>query len=599
MAVLVGAVALSASALQGPEPTLFPDIPALLGEQVERRQEIPGSRRPAFLPEARGPLSTASPPEPLSHPAIVSKLTPWGRRNLQYLVPDEALPFRYHVDRELAARFGVETVAEAIGQWDGIPGSRWATELGSVVHHPERAHRHDGHPVVHLMAHCPPHFMGVALANTAPGRASLDVRYGAGALYTPQVDIGVCPQIETVDQLRGVLAHEVGHVMGMAHLCEPGEICWDREAFGHDHRCRPMYYAWGPCREGVTYDDHDAARHLYPTLPRLHGPTPVATSARASYATTWTGTAEVVVLARADGARGPLLAAAAAGALDAPLLLGLPDQQRCVVRSAAEELARAAAREATVLLVGSWPEACGPYLGAWDLEVETVGLDTAVASRVTELLEARGHSPTAAVILPLRDELAEHLDGAVAAAVAGRLGAPLLLTDPDELDADVAAWLAAHPEVEQVVLAGAPGRGGARARLELGRLGKRIEHLVVGEDPVSRAAILAAREAASVFEDAGPVVIAPIRSLAEAAIGAAVASRLDAPLLLSPNEAHPAVIGWLARHRPHGGYLVGGTDALAYPVQWQYTRFVEPGDEPVPSRADAPRGLLGRTGLRG
>jgi hypothetical protein len=604
--LVVGVASLSLPGFSGStsEPERQPDIAALFGESLERRQADPGSQRPLYLPEPDGHLSTASPPTPMSNTSLVSKTAQWGRLNLPYLIADSALPFRYHVDRGLAERFGLEEVVDAMSQWDDVPGSRWATELASVVNHPGDGPRRDGHPVVYLRYDCPTGYLGTARWNTDPQRMHLDQRYGAGALYGTQVDIAVCAQIETPDQLRGLLAHEVGHVMGMAHLCEPGEVCWEPESEeAATQRCRPMYAMWGPCRAGLTERDHEAARHLYPTLSRLHGPSRVETAARASYVTTWTHTAATVVLARADqGVPEALLGAALSGALGGSLLLAVPDPVDCLRGPAASELARAAPDHGTVLLVGEWPQHCDGTLASWNLAVRRLqppsvyptGPGDSHASRLSvaaaQLLVETADPPVGALLVPFDEgEIATAaLDGAIAAAEAGRRRQPLLLTSPRALGEDVERWLDTQPGLRELWIVGEPEPS---LLADLARRGLTTVR-IPGADPVARAATLASSRAPASRGTARSVVIAPSEALADAVVAAAVAGRLGVPLLLSPPQPHPGVLAWLERYAPQGGYVVGSLSGIPYPTQRAYATAVAPAENPVPSRRDAPRGLF-------
>jgi hypothetical protein len=118
-----------------------------------------------------------------------------------------------------------------------------------------------------------------------------------------------------------------------------------------------------------------------------------------------------------------------------------------------------------------------------------------------------------------------------------------------------------------------------------------------GHSAVERAAVVANRHRP--FGAAGQhrVIVGPTDSLGKALVAASLSSRLDAALLLTPADVHPATMNWLVRRPPTGGYLVATPENVPYPTQWRYTTHVLPGD-PAPSRADAPRGLLdlGRLG---
>ncbi|MDQ3973951.1 MAG: hypothetical protein M3276_06385, partial [Actinomycetota bacterium] len=252
-------------------------------------------QRPHTADDPSGAVDRVTAPRALVGPALVSATAVSGHAEMPLLLPRSALPWRFYVDRALAQRFGEAAVAGAAAQWDGIAGSRWATAYGGVVDGAGPAP--DGRSVIFAKTDCPSGTAGYTYWQTDNARG--DSRYGTAALYLVDVDVAVCGNVGDVPSLRAIVAHEVGHAFGLAHLCNPGESC-HAPAMGTGHSCRVMYWAPSPCRHAVNAAEHNGAIHVYPTLERLSGPTRIETAARASFASFGRFAAPAVVLARAD-----------------------------------------------------------------------------------------------------------------------------------------------------------------------------------------------------------------------------------------------------------------------------------------------------------
>ena len=153
---------------------------------------------------AEQPVDRVSPPPPHTGPEFATTRIHTAAGTGTVLLPAAALPYSYWVDRRLAQRFGLSAVVDAMRQWDGIAGSRWATRYLGLID-PAHAHaEHDGRSVVFLADACPDGVGGQAHRHaTTAGRQAV---YGQVAQYVSEVDIAVCPVVTDVAGLRVVLA---------------------------------------------------------------------------------------------------------------------------------------------------------------------------------------------------------------------------------------------------------------------------------------------------------------------------------------------------------------------------------------------------------
>lgn len=539
-------------------------------------------------PEAYGPVQTVEGPE----------------QRWPLAFADGALPFSYEVDRELADRVGLRTVLRAMSAWDGVEGSRWRTRFVRMSRRPLDEAYPDGVSTVYLRKQCRGGLLGSVHWQLSPSVASVDVRGGTGGVYTAEVDIALCPRAGTPELAHRTLLHEVGHVMGLEHLCERGGRCPD--PLGDIvPRCRVMHWRLSRCGAEVREAEEDLARHLYPTLPRLWGPDVVRTAIRATYATVPTQAARRVVLAR-PGTHPWRLAPALLEAApdDAPLLLADPDLGSCVPDPVGGELARAAAPGAVVTLVGTWPSSCEAVLRSWGLRVErhdapgapggpgtggrapgepTPAAESAARRWAAQLaaadrLLARRGTQAAELVIASRPtglyggglEGAETATAWAAAALAAEIGAPLVLVGGGRLPTALEAWLRERPQVRHVHAV-----GGAEALHPL--LLHQIRRLGLGTSRVpgvSPARVTAGTIAA--FPGTAPLFVAPLAAPDEQAIAASLAMRTGGPLVVVAGETVRHLVDALGVRRARGGALVAGPADVPPSIHWTLTRRVQP-----------------------
>jgi M6 family metalloprotease-like protein len=167
-------------------------------------------------------------------------------------------------------------------------------------------------------------------------------------------------------------------------------------------------------------------------------------------------------------------------------------------------------------------------------------------------------------------------DAVVAAPVAGALGAPVLMTPPDELRADALEFLRRVGVSKAMVVgpdasggAHGPGRGVAAEVLEaLDEAGISAER-VAGDDRYGTGVAAAGRVTPGAMGDLGATaVIASGEVFADALVAGPFAARGIHPVLLSPpNELHAEVAGYLGDAGIAHVVLMGGTAALSAAVE--------------------------------
>lgn len=523
-----------------------------LGARVDGRLGPPAGRPARTLTSPGENLHT--PPLPRVGPDWVSGIV----MEAPVLMGDNALPWRYHLDDDVVARFDEDAVHEGVRAWDGHAGTRWASWFDGYV--TDGRVVADGRSTVFLEESCE----GLTNANAylfTDGGLGLR-RYGAVGTQILEADIGVCPRVESRDDLVRAIRHEMGHVVGLGHLCNAADDCWRDGMGGDDLRCRIMFWQAWACQAALGDGDLAGLRATYPTIRPLFGGDRLETVARTSFAMSPDDSRDVAVVVDTADPGIAAASAAFAGRTDAAWLAGQPDADACLAGPARAEVNRVLRRRGTLVLVGDWPSSCRQMAHDWELSLRWVDGDAETAAlHLAEL--GRTTSGTGAVISTTD---ADDPTLAIAAGLAGTTGRPLLLLDDTGVAPDVVALLESDRATTVTVV-------GSGAELTLSALTSRGIDLERIDAPGATALSLTAATLTA-GEAGGPVVLAPTDAVLDGLAAAAGAGLLDAPLLLVGPTVDPAVEAFLAAHGFAEGWAVGGPTLLPQELLGHYGTFV-------------------------
>jgi len=290
---------------------------------------------------------------------------------------------------------------------------------------------------------------------------------------------------------------------------------------------------------------------------RLEGPNRFGTATRLSREDfPADGSAEAVLLARADQFADALASAGLAVLSEAPVLLTNTAE---VPAEVLDEIARALGSGGTVYLLGG-DAAIAPSvadsLAARGYTVQRIaGTDRVeTALRIAEFLVSAGVEVREVVVA----SAADFPDALAGAAYAAHHEAPVLLTSPTALDPRVADFLRQLDDV-QVLVTGGPASLGDQVVADLRALGLAVERLH-GRDRFDTSAAIAA----ALFDDADTLVIATGRNFPDALAAAAAAGRRGAPILLVGETLPDPVRAFLTARagRIERVYVLGGPAAV-------------------------------------
>lgn len=517
-------------------------------------------------------------------------------------LPESAGPLRMSVEREVVAVYGEAALRAAVEQFNSVAGTRFRVVLDGIVDDGVREPATDG---VNRLFFDDATCRGDALAWSHLTESAFDHAYGAGQLSVSEFEIGLCRRLGS-SKLHSTVGHELLHVAGMGHLCNHGESCW-REGMHHDNTCRLMYPSAKPCQE-FNHLDAMALAYLHPAAPRLSGPGRAETSARVSYASRVTDRAatEVVLV---DGDRDPDLAiqaAALAGVEGAPLLL-VATGRSCTEGAWADELNRVAATGATTYLVGPMHRDCAADLRGWGLDVVELDGARAVANAIAGpppaaaqpatdeggggalegLLGGGGSgsssdsgsttvasSPSGTMLLTRAAAGGSSPDALAAAAVAGRLNAPVMYSLEGTLTTSTQQWLDRRGNAvpERAIVVGGPKAVPTTVVAELESYGIAVER-ISGPNRIETSLALANfREAFSATPDR--VLIAAADRWADTVSASALGGTTGSPVVLVWAQDAPDPVVNYVRGSGAAAWIVGGPGVVHDTTQFELGQAV-------------------------
>lgn len=481
-----------------------------------------------------------------------------------WTIPGARVPIQFVVEREIAERFGLEELSEAVEVFNEVPGTRFGAQVFQVVDEGVRERTRDGINRIFLdRRSCGERYLARAHMWSLP----LRIERGQATRYVGEVDIGLCDRLEA-RWLEAVVRHELGHIAGLDHLCNPDDDCHRPGMGDGDHTCRIMYPRLAPCQE-VTRGDHDGLVHLHPRLPRSGGGddrASTAGAARAAYPAARSNL-EVVAAPHDASLAQRLFSAVLAGHLGVPHLLVDED---CTSGPDGRALDHLLALAGRVTAVGELPRACVVTLqGAWELEVETLHDARAVVDRIAE--EA-GRAPTRLVLAPRPEEGRQTPLAATAAAGAVALRAPLMVPGPEGQLGRVLEVLEIHESIREVVVVGDLRHIGTPVLSALVEHGVAVRRLWAADAAEVTRRLLEQPELAG----RGPRAAALVHTdhAEHAVAGVSLATALDGLLLPVSDDPDEQQLELLAEAFDDGA-IVGGVQAISPDLQLRLSRALD------------------------
>jgi hypothetical protein len=528
----------------------------------------------APTPLSGGPrpsLAGAPPPDRWvpPHPHVSERFATFPARGPQgqpglWVMPSARVPIGFAVEQEVIDRFGADELEAAIEVFNDVPGTRFGARIARIVDDGVDERSRDGvHRVFLDRRSCGDRYLARAHLWSQPVR----VRGAQAVRYVTEVDIGLCDRLEP-RWLETVIRHELAHIAGLDHLCDPGEDC-HRPGMGSGHECRIMHTRLHPCQE-LTDGDLDGLVHLHPRLPRAGGGderTASADVARVGHPAARTSRRAVVTPHDAPLVQ-RLVSASFAGHIGAPHVLV---DEACTTGPDGAALDHVLTVTGTVIAVGDLPRACATTLsGSWGLELETLPDARAVIDHLVG--EAEDRPASRLILAPRPDETREVPLAAAAAAGAVALRAPLVVPGPDGEMERILDVIEDHPSVREVIVVGDVREVGTRVLAALSAAGVAVRRLPARDASEATAQLLEQPELTG--QGPFPTAVVAQGRPEHAVAGVSLASALDGLLLPVDQEPTRSQLDLLAESFDRGA-IVGSPAAVHPDLQRRLSRALD------------------------